>query len=81
MRAGRSAASSERASARLLAAAFSGVEPTAVAELPEGVVVLEAEGEVLVVLVDSPACATPIRPNVAAIARDKIERFIGIPYS
>jgi hypothetical protein len=73
-------ASSERASARLLAAALSGVEPTAVAVLPEGVVVLEAAGDVLVVLVDSPAWATPIRPNVAATAKDRIERFIGTPH-
>ena len=80
MRAGRSLASSERASARLLAAALSGVEPTAVAELPEGVVVVETEGDVLVDLVDSPACATPIRPNVAATARDRIVHFIGTPH-
>ena len=80
MRLGRSVASSERASARLLAAALSGVEPTAVAELPEGVVVVETEGDVLVVLVDSAACATLIRPNVAAIARDRTVRFIGVPH-
>jgi hypothetical protein len=77
VRRGLSVASSERASARLLAAALSGVEPTDVAELPEGVVVVETEGDVLVVLVDSPACAMPIRPNVAATARDRIVRFIG----
>jgi hypothetical protein len=80
VRRGRSVASSERASARLLAAALSGVEPTDVAELPEGVVVVETEGDVLVVLVDSPACATPIRPNVAATERDRIVRFIATPH-
>jgi len=80
VRRGRSVASSERASARLLAAALSGVEPTEVAELPEGVVVVETEGDVGVVLVDSPACAKLIRPNVAATARDRTVRFIGAPY-
>ena len=79
MRRGRSVASSERASARLLAAALSGVEPTEVAELPEGVVVVETEGDVLVVLVDSPACATPIRPKVAATANDRIVCFMELP--